>query len=81
VDGRTFGWIAELPKKAVFSAVVTVGEQEADERCGAACSFGAAQVEKRMWGMAVFLLLAPTFQSMSWSLVNHIGTPFWEWGQ
>lgn len=56
-----------------------MGKQEADGRRGATYSFGAAQVGLRMWGIVVFLLLAPTFQSMSWSLVSHIGTPFWEW--
>ena len=55
-----------------------MGKQEAGGRRGAAYSFGAAQVRLRMWGIVVFLLLAPTFQSMSWSLVSHVGTP-WEW--
>lgn len=46
-----------------------MGEQEEDGRHGATCSVGAAQLGKRMWGMAVFLLLAHTFQSMSWPVI------------
>lgn len=64
----------ELPKKAVFSGVVIVGEQEADGRHGAAyfCSFGTAQAGKRMWGMAVFFLLPHTGSSQCpghWSII------------
>lgn len=61
--------MAELPKKAVFSGVVTIGEQEVDGRRGATCSVGPAQLEKKMLGMTVFFLLAHTFQSMSCPII------------